>query len=75
MKKQEIIIYKVYDKAKNFNLKKGENKIQFQYEITNPKRWWCNGLGEPPTCIYSNKYFQKEEKLLIAQNFISDCEQ
>ncbi len=37
---------KVYDKSKKINLKKGENKIQFPYEIKNPKRWWCNGLGE-----------------------------
>ena len=37
---------KINDKFKSFNLKKGENKIQIPYEITNPKRWWCNGLGE-----------------------------
>lgn len=36
---------KVYDKSRSFNLKKGENKIQFPYEITKPKLWWCNGLG------------------------------
>lgn len=37
---------KINDKSKKINLKQGENKIQFPYEITNPKRWWCNGLGE-----------------------------
>jgi beta-mannosidase len=37
---------KINDKTSSFNLKKGSNKIQFPFEITNPKRWWTNGLGE-----------------------------
>lgn len=36
----------INEKTKTCNLKKGINKIKMQYEITNPKRWWCNGLGE-----------------------------
>lgn len=37
---------KINDKTSGFKLKKGLNKIQFPYEIINPKRWWTNGLGE-----------------------------
>lgn len=37
---------KINDKTSSFNLKKGVNKIQFPFEILNPKRWWTNGLGE-----------------------------
>ena len=37
---------KINDKTSSFNLKRGLNKIQFPYEIINPKRWWTNGLGE-----------------------------
>lgn len=36
----------INEKKETFNLKKGRNRIKMQYEITNPKRWWCNGLGE-----------------------------
>jgi beta-mannosidase len=25
----------------------GENDLQFQFTINNPKLWWCNGEGEP----------------------------
>lgn len=37
---------KINNEAKNFNLKKGVNKVQFPFEIKNPNRWWTNGLGE-----------------------------
>ncbi|GEC77628.1 beta-mannosidase [Flavobacterium aquatile] len=37
---------KINDETSRFNLKKGINKIQFPFEILNPKRWWTNGLGE-----------------------------
>ncbi|OGS82037.1 MAG: beta-mannosidase [Flavobacteria bacterium RIFCSPLOWO2_12_FULL_31_7] len=37
---------KINSETKNIELKKGQNTIEFPIEITNPKRWWCNGLGE-----------------------------
>ena len=44
--KVKTIQLKINEKAEVFNLKKGKNRIQMQYEITNPKFWWCNGLGD-----------------------------
>ena len=38
---------KINEKSETFNLKKGTNKVKMHYEISNPKRWWCNGLGFP----------------------------
>ncbi|WP_329805832.1 beta-mannosidase [Flavobacterium facile] len=35
----------INEKTKTFHLKKGKNKVKMQYEIAQPKRWWCNGLG------------------------------
>lgn len=52
---------KVNDETKNFNLKKGENKIQFPYEIANPKRWWCNGLGEANLYAFQINISQKNK--------------
>jgi len=38
---------KINEKAETFHLKKGTNKVKMPYEISNPKLWWCNGLGFP----------------------------
>jgi beta-mannosidase len=32
---------------KEVRLKQGTNFIEWDFEIKNPKLWWCNGLGEP----------------------------
>lgn len=32
---------------KKCDLKKGLNKITLEFQIKNPKLWWCNGLGKP----------------------------
>ncbi|CAM3272681.1 Beta-mannosidase [Flavobacterium longum] len=40
-------ILKINSEQKNVRLKKGTNTVEFQYDIHKPKRWWCNGLGEP----------------------------
>jgi beta-mannosidase len=37
----------INDQKSNLNLLKGENLIKEKYTINQPKRWWCNGLGEP----------------------------
>lgn len=44
--KSGIYNLRINHKSINYKLKKGENKIEFPYEIINTKRWWCNGLGE-----------------------------
>lgn len=37
---------KINDKTQVVSLKKGINQVKVDYEISNPKRWWSNGLGE-----------------------------
>lgn len=37
---------KINNKSETYSLKKGKNLLKIYYEIKNPKRWWCNGLGE-----------------------------
>lgn len=36
----------INEKTEVFNLEKGMQQVKVSYEIQNPKRWWCNGLGE-----------------------------
>ena len=43
----KTIQLKINEKSETFNLKKGTNKVKMPYEISNPKLWWCNGLGFP----------------------------
>jgi beta-mannosidase len=45
--KAKTIQLKINEKSETFNLKKGTNKVKMPYEISNPKLWWCNGLGFP----------------------------
>ena len=33
--------------GKNEDLKKGLNTISYDYQIFGPKKWWCNGYGDP----------------------------
>ncbi|MCG2609934.1 glycoside hydrolase family 2 protein [Flavobacterium sp. SM15] len=37
---------KINDKIQVVSLKKGTNQVKVDYEISNPKRWWTNGLGQ-----------------------------
>ena len=37
---------KVNDKFQKARLKKGKNQVVLNYEISNPKLWWTNGLGD-----------------------------
>jgi beta-mannosidase len=37
---------KINQETQQVELKKGINSITLDYEIKNPKLWWCNGLGE-----------------------------
>jgi beta-mannosidase len=36
-----------YGKASDVELSPGMSSFRLDLEITNPKLWWCNGLGEP----------------------------
>lgn len=45
--KAKTIQLQINEKAETFHLKKGTNALKMTYEISNPKLWWCNGLGFP----------------------------
>lgn len=61
--KVKTIQLKINEKIETFNLKKGKNRIQMQYEITNPKLWWCNGLGEANLYPFIVEISQKNQFL------------
>lgn len=61
--KAKTIQLKINDKSETFNLKKGKNNIKMQYEIANPKLWWCNGLGEANLYPFTIKIQQKNQFL------------
>ncbi len=35
-----------FTSVKNSMLKKGVNTVSVEYQVKNPERWWCNGLGK-----------------------------
>lgn len=53
----------INENSEKFNLKKGKNKIKMQYEITNPKLWWCNGLGNANLYPFAIEIEQKKKLL------------
>jgi beta-mannosidase len=61
--KVKTIQLKINEKSETFNLKKGKNSIQMQYEITNPKLWWCNGLGDAKLYPFTIEISQKKQLL------------
>lgn len=61
--KVKTIQLKINEKSQTFNLKKGKNKIKMQYEITNPKLWWCNGLGDANLYPFTIEIQQKKQFL------------
>nr|WP_298655133.1 glycoside hydrolase family 2 protein [uncultured Flavobacterium sp.] len=56
---------KINEKSETFHLKKGTNKVKMHYEILNPKRWWCNGLGFPHQYEF---HFSLEQNRKIIDN-------
>jgi len=48
---------------KNVELKKGTNKISFDFVINNPKLWWSNGLGEQ--YLYNFQFMVENENNLV----------
>jgi beta-mannosidase len=61
--KVKTIQLKINEKTEVFNLKKGKNKIKMQYEIANPKLWWCNGLGDANLYPFTVEINQKKQFL------------
>jgi beta-mannosidase len=61
--KVKTIQLKINEKSQTFNLKKGKNKIKMQYEIANPKLWWCNGLGDANLYPFTVEINQKKQFL------------
>jgi beta-mannosidase len=61
--KVKTIQLKINEKSQTFNLKKGKNKIKMQYDITNPKLWWCNGLGDANLYPFTVEISQKNQFL------------
>jgi beta-mannosidase len=57
---------KINEKSQTFHIKKGKNKIKMQYQITNPKLWWSNGLGAPN--LYSFTVELKQNKQFLDQH-------
>lgn len=62
----KTIQLKINENSETFNLKKGKNKIKMQYEIANPKLWWCNGLGNANLYPFTVE-IQQKKKLLDAK--------
>jgi beta-mannosidase len=54
---------KVGSFRKLFPLKKGEAKQEIQFELPDPKLWWCNGKGKP-------HLYQTELSLLMADQVL-----
>ena len=61
--KAKTIQLKINEKSETFNLKKGTNTVKMRYEISNPKLWWCNSLGDPNLYPFSIELYQKEKTL------------
>lgn len=59
----KTIQLKINEKSETFHLKKGTNKVKMHYEISNPKRWWCNGLGFPHQYVFHFSLEQNREIL------------
>ncbi|MEW5676939.1 glycoside hydrolase family 2 protein [Flavobacterium enshiense] len=58
---------KVNEKLETIRLKKGSNQVKINYEIQNPKRWWCNGLGDAHLYPFQISV-SKNDKVIVAKN-------
>jgi beta-mannosidase len=50
-------------KRKPIRLKKGINVVELPYVVDKPKRWWCNGLGEPFRYPFTIKLVENQTQL------------
>lgn len=53
----------INNKRQSYSLRKGQNKLELSYEIKNPKRWWCNGLGTANLYPFSISLIEHKEIL------------
>lgn len=44
------------------SVSRGVSKIIFHFDIANPRRWWCNGLGEPFLYHFSVAVYDSNEQ-------------
>jgi len=44
--KEKQLFFEINGDKISKNIKKGLNIINYDFEIENPKLWWCNGMGE-----------------------------
>ncbi|WP_177177156.1 beta-mannosidase [Flavobacterium urocaniciphilum] len=61
--KSGTYLLKINDFLKSYSLKNGKNILQIPYEIVNPKRWWCNGLGEPNLYAFQVSVSKKKKNI------------
>jgi len=61
----KTIQLQINEKAETFHIKKGTNTVKMTYEISNPKLWWCNGLGFPHQYEF---HFSLEQSQKIIDN-------
>ncbi|MDE5881472.1 MAG: glycoside hydrolase family 2 protein, partial [Muribaculaceae bacterium] len=55
--------------SKEYRLKNGINNLTLPFNITEPKLWWCNGLGEPH--LYDIQCNVIVDKDTVAQTTVS----
>ena len=61
---------KIQDKTYDVRLPKGVTTKRFAFTILNPKKWWCNGYGEPfvydiPIALQKDNKTQDQKKVTI----------
>jgi len=65
----EILVNNKQFKKQEVKLQKGKNLIHIPFEISNPKRWWSNGLGEAYLYTIQAKINSGQNSDFMAHNF------
>lgn len=50
---------------KKVNLKEGADTIALDYSISNPRLWWCNGLGKPEMYTFETLLLNGNDTLAV----------
>ena len=58
--KPGVYSIQINNKRQSITLKKGIQTVVIPYQISNPKKWWPNGLGEPNLYNFSVQIRKKE---------------
>lgn len=56
-------------KSSKVTLSKGNNHFSFPFRISNPRLWWCNGLGKPE--LYDFQCNLIKNKQIVAQSKVT----